>query len=382
MTGEVLFLADAWEGLRVVDVSDPAAPREVARMEELVGPKFIVTGGDYAYLINSGQYGMPYTLWVVNISQPEQPLLIDSVMVTVHEVTGLSQSGSFLALAIGFGGVQLYDLTNPTLPTLTGSYMAGEENYCDYVLLSGATVIASFWNGVHLLDISDPTQPRLRNILDTHAESMDRSGNYLFIGTGYERTILTVNISDPEHPVVANTYTADYEPYGIQYQENYLYVLGADWNTYSLHILDDHDPAAPHETGWYQIPDVPNAFVVNSSLAFTAQTHALVVYDGSASVPVSPPANPVLVYSFALHLPRPNPFNVSTAIGYELPAASFVSLNVYDTSGRLVSTLIDGWREAGTHETTFEGSKLASGIYLAKLEAGEYTAVQKLVLLK
>jgi flagellar hook assembly protein FlgD len=71
-----------------------------------------------------------------------------------------------------------------------------------------------------------------------------------------------------------------------------------------------------------------------------------------------------------------------TALSFELQAASLVTLKVYDTAGRLVTTLVDGWREAGTHEMTFDGSKLASGIYLAKMQAGEFTAVQKLVLIK
>jgi flagellar hook assembly protein FlgD len=79
---------------------------------------------------------------------------------------------------------------------------------------------------------------------------------------------------------------------------------------------------------------------------------------------------------------RPNPFNPSTAISFKLQAASKVSLKIYDTAGRLVTTLVDGWREAGTHEVTFDGSKLASGIYLAKLTAGDFSQVQKLVLTK
>jgi hypothetical protein len=64
-----------------------------------------------------------------------------------------------------------------------------------------------------------------------------------------------------------------------------------------------------------------------------------------------------------------------------------VTLKVYDTAGRLVSVLVDGWREAGIHEVTFDGSALVSGIYLAKLEmsgsgATPTTMVQKMVLLK
>ncbi len=78
----------------------------------------------------------------------------------------------------------------------------------------------------------------------------------------------------------------------------------------------------------------------------------------------------------------PNPFNPSTAISYELQASSHVSLRVYDTAGKLVETVVDGWREAGAHEVTFDGSNLPSGVYMYRLEAGEYTTSGKMVLLK
>jgi hypothetical protein len=48
----------------------------------------------------------------------------------------------------------------------------------------------------------------------------------------------------------------------------------------------------------------------------------------------------------------------------------------------LVATLVDGWREAGTHQVTFDGSRLASGIYLYALQAGGETATGKMLLLK
>jgi hypothetical protein len=78
----------------------------------------------------------------------------------------------------------------------------------------------------------------------------------------------------------------------------------------------------------------------------------------------------------------PNPFNSATVLSYELQAPSYVSLKVYDTAGRLVATLADGWRGAGEHQVTFDGSGLASGVYIYRLEAGEYMAGGKLVLLK
>ncbi|MFH1734848.1 MAG: T9SS type A sorting domain-containing protein, partial [bacterium] len=78
----------------------------------------------------------------------------------------------------------------------------------------------------------------------------------------------------------------------------------------------------------------------------------------------------------------PNPFNPDLAINIQLSAVSHVNLAVYDISGRKVATLVDGFRDAGYHEVTFEGSGLASGVYLVKLEAGDYSSIQKAMLIK
>jgi hypothetical protein len=78
----------------------------------------------------------------------------------------------------------------------------------------------------------------------------------------------------------------------------------------------------------------------------------------------------------------PNPFNASTVLGYQLPVAGKVSLQIYDTAGRLVTTLVDGWRSAGMHELTWDASGLPSGMYLAKMQAGGYSASGKMVLVK
>jgi hypothetical protein len=79
----------------------------------------------------------------------------------------------------------------------------------------------------------------------------------------------------------------------------------------------------------------------------------------------------------------PNPFNPSTAISFNLGLnPGRISLKVYDTAGRLVASLVDGWREAGKHEVTFDGSCLSSGLYFIKLQAGGVCDVHKVVLTK
>ncbi len=93
-------------------------------------------------------------------------------------------------------------------------------------------------------------------------------------------------------------------------------------------------------------------------------------------------AQDALPTDFVMHPAHPNPFNPTTTIGFALPEAARVSLNVYDVSGRLVAKLIDGWRDAGLQEITFDASNLATGVYIYHLTAGKHNAAGKMVLMK
>jgi len=86
--------------------------------------------------------------------------------------------------------------------------------------------------------------------------------------------------------------------------------------------------------------------------------------------------------TIVLHQNYPNPFNASTRIAFDLPRAGLMTLKVYDLLGREVATLVDGVRAAGQHTALFDGSRLASGIYFYRLEAGAMHEVRKMVLLK
>ncbi|MGC8653972.1 MAG: choice-of-anchor D domain-containing protein [Candidatus Kryptoniota bacterium] len=78
----------------------------------------------------------------------------------------------------------------------------------------------------------------------------------------------------------------------------------------------------------------------------------------------------------------PNPFNPSTLIRFELPRAEPVDLSVYDVTGRKVETLVKGYCSAGIHEVTFNASGLSSGVYIAKLTAGNKVFIEKIVFLR
>jgi hypothetical protein len=85
---------------------------------------------------------------------------------------------------------------------------------------------------------------------------------------------------------------------------------------------------------------------------------------------------------FILSQNYPNPFNPSTVIRFGLPETADVRIEVYDLAGRRVAVLTDGSRTAGWHTVTFEGSALSSGVYVYRLQAGDFVQSRKLVLLK
>jgi predicted acyl esterase len=89
--------------------------------------------------------------------------------------------------------------------------------------------------------------------------------------------------------------------------------------------------------------------------------------------------------SFSLKQNYPNPFNPITKIRFEVPATgknNYVSIKIYDISGREISTLVDNNFIAGVYEADWDGSKYASGVYFYKLVSGNYSEVRKMMLVK
>ena len=78
----------------------------------------------------------------------------------------------------------------------------------------------------------------------------------------------------------------------------------------------------------------------------------------------------------------PNPFNPSTQIRYEIPVSGEVKLVVFDATGKEVQVLVDGFKEAGRYETTFDALNLASGIYFYRLTSGNDAVMRQMILTK
>jgi hypothetical protein len=90
----------------------------------------------------------------------------------------------------------------------------------------------------------------------------------------------------------------------------------------------------------------------------------------------------ILPNNYTLEQNYPNPFNPSTVISYSLPSASNVKLIVYNTIGQTVNVLENGYKNAGNYSIQFNGGNLPGGIYFYRLEAGQFSQVKKMMLVK
>jgi len=157
--------------------------------------------------------------------------------------------------------------------------------------------------------------------------------------------------------------------YGIADPTGHYVIDGLAPGTYAVNAdLPGTDaPQSGSATVSYSASGAPLRAVVNLTLSVTTG-----VADAGTTQPEA----------FSLAQNYPNPFNPSTVISYQLASAGRVDLRVFDVLGREVAVLVSGAQSSGTHSVNFNGSALASGVYLYRLSIGSTTITKKMLLMK
>jgi aminopeptidase N len=107
-----------------------------------------------------------------------------------------------------------------------------------------------------------------------------------------------------------------------------------------------------------------------------------ILMDDPSVVSVNDLSGSQMISDFQLFQNYPNPFNPSTIINYELPIAKYVDLSIYNVLGEKVATLVSEIKKAGFHQVQWDANDIASGIYIYKLRAGEFSDVKKMIVIR
>ncbi len=105
-------------------------------------------------------------------------------------------------------------------------------------------------------------------------------------------------------------------------------------------------------------------------------------FDFTTNVGVEPVENQPFPESFSLEQNYPNPFNPSTTIRFTIPEASQVRLTIYNQLGQTVDVLVDEALSAGTYTSDWQAADLPSGLYYYRIEAGDFRASKKMILMR
>lgn len=103
--------------------------------------------------------------------------------------------------------------------------------------------------------------------------------------------------------------------------------------------------------------------------------------------PVTSEEEQLIPKEFSLGQNFPNPFNLSTTVQFNVPRRCFVTIKIYNILGQNIRDLTDNWFAAGTYQVFWNGTnnfgeEVSSGIYLYRIEAGEFVETRKMTLLK
>jgi hypothetical protein len=191
------------------------------------------------------------------------------------------------------------------------------------------------------------------------------SGHVQYAWTGYEHYNLWYATSQD----LGTTWSA---PTELSNSQDALFSVTNQWltkptsSTYRAHVLYLQDTSAGEWVGSQGVhASVPWIY---RTIDFANTTGII----GGANSPKK----------FSVEQNYPNPFNPATTIAFHVPSSSVVSVKVFDVLGREVATLLNEEKSAGDYSVQFDASKLSSGVYIYRLQAGSFTDSKKMVLMK
>ncbi|GEM_PF-3182186 len=204
-----------------------------------------------------------------------------------------------------------------------------------------------------------------------------RFGNYIFAGT--ERGVFRGTIDGKNWRKVGISLLPNLSVETFASYKNTIYA--------GVRLNDEHFICTSTDSGttwnvWTHDYSVLYDLVVFEDRIFACREDGLWYFDLGNPSDVPPEKGGNLPDVFSLEQNYPNPFNPSTVIRFSLPVSSYVTLKVFDVLGREVAILVDGMQDAGLKMQSFDASSLPSGVYMYKLQAGSYTEVKNMALLK
>ena len=290
VAGNHAYVAAEYGGLWVVDISTPPSPSRVGYCCSTEVPQAVAIAGNYAYVAYAPVWdGNQYTgggLGVVDVSAPSDPAHV-GFYDTPGDANDVDVAGGYAYVADGDSGVRVVDVSTPSNPTEVGSYGTSSYSSHDEVVIAGSRAYVGRGHDLVTLSIAVPSDPtwESRVYLGATTEAMFVAGNYLYLvttGGGWDNSLVVFDTSVPSkptrmggyHPMTAGTAS------GVAVAGDYAYVAWRD-ESRRFQVVDVSTPSTPTMRGncCYPLADV----VIDGNFAYIPEGEHLRVASISAS---------------------------------------------------------------------------------------------------
>jgi hypothetical protein len=385
VVGDIVYVVDLIGELRLIDISDPANPFIVGRLGNIPNAYRIDVDGNIAYVTRQfiGE-GMEGAVVRVDVSDPSNPTIIDSTTFPTS-ANGVHVVGGETYVATGTSGTgvgAVFAIETGSMETI-GSADPGNTAF-DVRYSNDHAFVATFGSGLTVLDASNPASmvPVSMAEVGSFSNSLEIDGSTLYLadfGFAGPQGLRVIDISNPADPqelgtgdVIANGTAVD-----VSYANDFAYTAV---DMVGIWQYDVSDPTNVATTAEVITSDRATGIDTEDNLVIVADTGTGIwIFSAPAPVSAEEGASPD---ALVLEGTYPNPFATTATIRYRLPEATEVRVSVHDVLGRQVATLVDGPQGAGSHEVVLSGSGLAAGVYFVRVTAGSDSVVRQITLIR
>ncbi len=384
-------------GMHILDLSNPTSPTQTSYY---TGSGYIhdVYVWDDTVVVCDGSSQIYQLIDVTNKSNP-QVVSSSASLPGIYAHSGwMTEDKRFFYACEEFNvrDLTIWDLQDRSTWDLTVSSWqlpTGSSIIHNCFILGNYAHISYYTSGYVVLDISDPANPQVAGQYDTYPANDGGTYNgawgcYPFLPSGNTlisdiSTGLYVLHFDGVTPVELISFTANVDGKNVE----------LDWSTATETNDSGFEIQKKSGKDFHTIAFVKGAGTTTQSQNYSYADKDLtpgnytyrlkqVDYDGKYDYSEEVTAEILAPSEFILNQNYPNPFNPTTKISFQIPVNEFVSLKVYDTLGKEISTILEDNYSAGSYTVNFDASRYPSGLYIARLNAGNDSRSIKMTLLK
>ena len=288
VSGDYAYLS-SYGAVEIIDVSDPQHPVQVGIYGVCsdyycyANISGIAADGNYVYIVST--HGWRMHTWnglhIIDVSDPANPVRMGSVGSYCGLHSAVAVRGGYAYVASG-RGLQVIDVSNPARPSTSG-FCDLPVSGRDVAIGADGHVYIAGERGLHVIDVSDPANPHVTAYYETpgNAHGVVVDGTYAYVANDWGMSVF--DVSDPSNPVESGAYHMRSYGQDVAAAAGYAYVAELG----NLRIIDVSDPEHPSETGAYCTPGNAYGVAVAGEHVYVAD-----VWAGLHGGDISDPPNP------------------------------------------------------------------------------------------